>query len=48
MSNSTENLGLFKYDPVADAKKTFNITEALNNNWDKIDNVIQTNQDKRR
>ena len=45
MSKTTENLGLFKYDPIADAKKTFNITEALNNNWDKIDNVIQTNQD---
>lgn len=42
MSNSTENLGLFKYDPVADAKKKFNITEGLNNNWDKLDNFSKT------
>ena len=40
MSNSTENLGLFKYDPVADAKEKFNITDALNNNWDTVDEVI--------
>ena len=40
MSETTENLGLFKYDPIVDAKKTFNITEALNNNWDKIDSSV--------
>ena len=27
---------LFKYDPVADANDTFNIDEALNDNWDAI------------
>lgn len=37
MSNNTENLDLFKYDPVADKKLPFNITNALNNNFDKID-----------
>lgn len=37
MSTETEHLGLYKYDPVADAAKTFNISTALNNNWDKID-----------
>ena len=37
MSTKTEQLGLYKYDPVADAAKTFNISMALNDNWDKID-----------
>lgn len=37
MSTKTEYLGLYKYDPVADAAKTFNISTALNDNWDKID-----------
>ena len=42
MSTTTENLNLFKYDPIQDAKKTFNIQQALNNNWDKIDNMTPT------
>ena len=37
MSTKTEQLGLYKYDPVADAAKTFSISTALNDNWDKID-----------
>ena len=40
MSVLTEVLKLFKYDPVADADSTFNITQALNNNWDKLDAAI--------
>ena len=40
MSNSTENLGLFQYDPVADGKKKFNITTGLNENWSKIDEAV--------
>lgn len=40
MSTNTEILDLFKYDPVVDANNTFNITEAMNNNWDKLDNKI--------
>lgn len=38
MSTTTENLGLFKYDVSADRDTSFSITNALNNNWDKIDN----------
>lgn len=38
MPINTERLDLFKYDVVADANNTFNITKALNDNWDKIDN----------
>lgn len=37
MSTTTTNLALFEYDPVADANQTYNITNALNDNWDKID-----------
>ena len=39
MSTTTTNLALFKYDPVADANNTYNITNALNNNWDTIDSA---------
>ena len=45
MSTTTENLNLFKYDPTQDAKKTFNIQLGLNDNWDKIDNIIPTKAD---
>lgn len=37
MSTSTTNLGLFKYDIQSDGDSPFSITDALNNNWDKID-----------
>lgn len=37
MSNTTENLGLFKYDPIADKDQKFDIDQALNQNWDKVD-----------
>lgn len=40
MSIETENLNLFKYDPVEDQNSTFNITNALNNNWNIIDSAI--------
>lgn len=40
MSTTTDVLSLFKYDPVADADSTFNITQAINNNWDKLDAAI--------
>ena len=53
MSTYTNNLNLFKYDVINDAKQAFSITNALNNNWDIIDDQIfsilnncsQTNQD---
>lgn len=40
MSTTTENLGLFKYDPSTDGAQTFNIEKALNENWDKIDEKV--------
>lgn len=46
MSTTTPNLGLFKYDPSTDSAQTFNITKALNENWDKIDDGMKANADK--
>lgn len=43
MSTKTEKLKLFKYDVVSDKNRTFSITEALNNNWDKIDEFASSN-----
>ncbi len=40
MSTKTKNLELFKYDPAADGANTFNIDQALNGNWDKLDNEV--------
>ena len=40
MSTKTKNLELFKYDPTADGANTFNIDQALNGNWDKLDNEV--------
>lgn len=37
MSTTTSNFDLFKYDTTADAQTAFSITNALNNNWDKLD-----------
>ncbi|NFF69441.1 hypothetical protein FDF69_20285 [Clostridium sporogenes] len=39
MSKETEHLKLFKYDKETDDfdTTTFNVQQALNNNWDKID-----------
>lgn len=42
MSTTTANLGLFKYNTTTDANVSFSITNALNNNWDKIDNNLKT------
>lgn len=35
--NQTENLKLNKYDLISDAKQPFSISDALNANWDIID-----------
>jgi len=43
MSSTTPNLGLFKYDTTTDGDLAFNITKALNNNWDIIDAVSSRN-----
>ncbi|SMF72357.1 Phage tail fibre repeat-containing protein [Paenibacillus uliginis N3/975] len=40
MSNNTPNLGLLKKDPMVDGNETFNIKTMLNDNWDKIDEVV--------
>ncbi len=40
MATYTENLELFKYDPEVDKKKTFNISQGLNQNWDKLDATV--------
>jgi len=37
MSTTTSNFNLFKYDTTTDASSAFNITNALNNNWDALD-----------
>lgn len=44
MSTTTENLGLFKYDPSTDGANTFNIKQALNDNWDKLDAAVSAAQ----
>lgn len=41
MSVLTDFLKLFKYEPEKDGAKNFNITEALNNNWDKVDEALK-------
>ena len=38
----TENLKLFKYNPETDGKQVFSIDQALNYNWDILDEVAQT------
>lgn len=40
MSLKTKILGLFKYDPDKDGASTFNIKQALNDNWDTLDNEV--------
>lgn len=37
MSELTKILKLFKYDTKKDRKRTFNISQCLNDNWDKIE-----------
>lgn len=39
MATYTSKLNLFKYDTVNDASEVFNINAALNNNWDKLDDL---------
>ena len=42
MSLKTKLLELFKYDPSTDGAQTFNIKQALNDNWDKIEAWAQS------
>lgn len=40
MSKTTKNLGLFEYEKGKDGASTFDIEQALNGNWDKLDNEV--------
>lgn len=40
VSKTTKNLGLFEYEKDKDGASTFNIKQALNDNWDKLDNEV--------
>lgn len=42
MSLKTKLLDLFKYEPDKDGSQTFNIRQALNDNWDKIEAWAQS------
>lgn len=42
MPKYTEKLNLFEYEPEKDGKKTFNIKQAINDNWDKIESFYKT------
>ena len=46
MSRETPYLKLYEYDPTQDGESTFNIDNALNNNWDKIDSEVQAHNQK--
>lgn len=46
MTKYTKKLNLFEYEPEKDGKKTFNITQALNENFDKLDSAVFDKQDK--
>lgn len=39
MSTNTPVFGLFQYNPITDGNLPFNITQALNNNWNAIDSL---------
>ena len=45
MPSYTTNLNLYKYNTTTDGSATFNIDNALNNNWDTVDTEIKANQD---
>lgn len=46
MSTTTTNLGLFKYNIDTDSHLAFNINQALNDNWDKIDEFAASGSGK--
>lgn len=47
MPTSTPNLSLYKYNTNTDGNMTFNITNSLNNNWDKIDTYCKNLSDNK-
>ena len=46
MSSTTDNLHLYKADPVTDGNDTFNIDTMLNQNWDAVDAAVKAADDK--
>ena len=42
-ASNTPNLNLYKWNTATDGEQEFNVEEALNKNWDKIDNSLQPN-----
>ncbi len=42
--SQTNNLKLFKHENVATNINPFDIEKSLNENWDKLDNAIETNK----
>ena len=46
MAKYTKKLGLFKWDTANtnDLNEEFDIDEAMNANWDKIDEAVEANQ----
>lgn len=40
MSTNTKHLGLFEYEQGVDDALTFNLDNALNDNWDKLDSAV--------
>ena len=45
MPNYTENLNLFKYDTTTDGDLPFNLQNALNSNWDILDEAVNDKLD---
>ena len=41
----TENLKLFKYNPETDGKQVFSIDQALNYNWDILEQTVYKNKE---
>lgn len=44
MPSGTTNYNLYKYNPTTDGNLTFNIQNALNNNWDILDAKVKLNE----
>ncbi len=42
--SQTNNLKLFKHEDLATNTNPFDIEKSLNENWDKVDDAIETNK----
>ena len=45
MADETKNLKLFKYNTRTDRQEKFSIDDALNDNWDKVDEAVNANKE---